>query len=120
MQPLRGKEITTFISSQPETILARLPVICEGATEQGFATRILQEKFGRPFAARGLFCADAGGHDKALPICKQLIDAGFTLAAVVDDEGRKSGSWDAIGKRAILLRWDNGAHLNRNPLGSSG
>lgn len=111
MQPLRGKEITIFISSQPETILSRLPVICEGVTEQGFATRILQEKFGRPFAARGLFCADAGGHDKALPICKQLIDAGITLAAVVDDEGHKSGTWDAVGKRAILLRWDDGASL---------
>jgi hypothetical protein len=29
MQPLGGKEIATFISSQPEAILARLSVICE-------------------------------------------------------------------------------------------
>ena len=40
-----------------------------------------------------------------------MLQISALMIAVVDDEGRKSGTWDAVGKRAILLRWDDGASL---------
>lgn len=108
---LEGTEIRTLLKSHPEAVLARLPVICEGITEVGFATKLFAARFGDGFPARGIFCVDAGGHDKALAICRKLIEAGFQIAAVVDDEGRKGGSWQVVGQKATLLQWEDGAAL---------
>jgi putative ATP-dependent endonuclease of OLD family len=111
LEALNGSEIKALLKSHPEAVLARLPVICEGVTEAGFATRVLIEKFGEGFPRRGIFCVDGGGHDRALAICKALLKAGFQIAAVADDEGRKDGSWEKVGQRAALLRWEGGAAL---------
>lgn len=114
---LKGKEIGELLTWHPEAVLARLPVICEGVTEEGFATRLLIEKFGDGFSVRGIFCVDGRGHDRAVAICKALLNAGFQIGAVADDEGRKDGSWEEIGKQASVLRWDNGAALEKAVLG---
>ncbi|GLK78104.1 hypothetical protein GCM10008171_33580 [Methylopila jiangsuensis] len=108
---MAGAELTLIAATQAEALFAKLPVVCEGATEVGFATRMLEHRFGEGFSCRGIYCLDAGGHFKALPICKALLAAGFPLAAVVDDEGKRSGSWATISQAANLLRWDNGACL---------
>jgi putative ATP-dependent endonuclease of OLD family len=115
---LEGKEIGELLASHPEFVLARLPVICEGITEEGFATRLLIAKFGDGFPVRGIFCIDARGHDRAVAICKALLKAGFQIGAVADDESRKDGSWEEIGKRAAVLRWDNGAALEHAVFGA--
>lgn len=115
---LEGKEIGELLAWHPESVLARLPVICEGITEEGFATRLLIGKFGDGFPVRGIFCVDARGHDRAVAICKALLKAGFQIGAVADDEGRKDGSWEEIGKRAAVLRWDNGAALEHAVFGT--
>ncbi len=60
----------------------------------------------------------AGGHDRALAICKALLKAGFQIAAVADDEGRKDGSWEKVGQQAALLRWEEGAALEEAVLGA--
>ena len=108
---LEGKEIGELLASNPEAVLARLPVICEGITEEGFATRLLISRFGEGYPVRGIFCVDGRGHDRAVAICKAMLKAGFRIGAVADDEGRKDGSWEEIGRRAAVLRWDNGAAL---------
>ena len=108
-----GVEIAAIASAQPEALFAKLPVVCEGVTEVGFATRLFEHRFGSGYSCRGIFCMDAGGHYRALPVCKELIDAGFPLAAVVDDEGKKSGGWTDVGASAILLRWKDGACLEK-------
>ena len=89
LAPLRGSEIEGLLKSHPEAVLARLPVICEGITEGDFTTRLLTEKFGNAFPARGIFCVDGGGHDRALAICKALLKAGFQIAAVADNKDRR-------------------------------
>ena len=114
---LEGREIKELLTWNPEAVLARLPLICEGVTEEGFATRLLIAKFSNEFSVRGIFCVDARGHDRALAICKTLLKAGFQIAALADDEGRKDGSWEKIGKQAALLRWNNGAALETAILG---
>lgn len=108
---LEGKETGELLAEQPEAVLARLPVICEGVTEVGFATRLLIKKFGEGFPVHGIFCVDARGHDRAVAICNALLKTGFQIGAVADDEGRKDGSWAKIEKQAAVLRWDNGAAL---------
>ena len=108
---LEGTTIATIVRAHPEALFAKLPVICEGLTEVGFATRVLEDQFGPGYSCRGLFCLDAGGHYQALPVCKELIEAGFPIAAIVDDEGKKVGSWGEIRASAILLRWQDGASL---------
>jgi putative ATP-dependent endonuclease of the OLD family len=108
-----GAEIAAIASTQPEALFAKLPVVCEGVTEVGFATRLFEHRFGSGYSCRGLFCLDAGGHYRALPVCQELIDAGFPLAAIVDDEGKKSGGWTDVGASAILLRWKGGACLEK-------
>jgi len=115
---LQGAEVTALLKSYPEAVLARLPVICEGITEEGFATRLLMAKFGAGFPVRGIFCVDGGGHDRALGICKALLKGGFQIAGVADDEGRKQGSWEEVGKEAALLRWQDGAALENAVLGA--
>lgn len=110
---LESAELKLILKTQPEACLARLPVICEGNTEEGFATRLFIGRFGENFSARGIFCVDAGGHDRALSICQKMIEARFHVAAVVDDEGRRSGSWSEVAQRGIVLRWDDAADLEK-------
>lgn len=106
-----GDDLQYIAASQPEALFAKLPIICEGITEVGFATRMLEHRFGAGYSCRGVFCLDAGGHYRALPLAQSLIDAGFPIAAVADDEGKKGGSWSKIADTGILLRWENGACL---------
>jgi putative ATP-dependent endonuclease of OLD family len=110
---VRGVELVAVSKLQPEALFAKLPVVCEGATEVGFASRLFEYRFGAGYSCRGLFCLDAGGHYRALPICVELIAAGFSIAAVVDDEGKKSGGWAEVDSSAILLRWQGGACLEK-------
>ena len=110
---LESAEIRELLKTQPEVVFARLPVVCEGKTEEGFISRLFAYKFGDTFSARGIFCADGAGHDRALPICQKLIEAGFVIGAVSDDEGRKSGRWAEVEKLGILLRWDDGASMEK-------
>jgi putative ATP-dependent endonuclease of the OLD family len=108
-----GAELIAVAKTQPEALFAKLPVICEGITEVGFVSRLFEHRFGSGFSCRGIFCLDAGGHYRALPICKQFIGAGFSPAAVVDDEGKKSGGWADVASSAILLRWQSGTCLEK-------
>jgi putative ATP-dependent endonuclease of OLD family len=108
---LEDSQLRGIAKEQPESLFAKLPIVCEGITEVGFATRLFEQRFGAGFSCRGLYCLDAGGHFKALPICQALLRAGFPLAAVVDDEGKKAGSWSQVGMAAAMLRWQDGACL---------
>jgi putative ATP-dependent endonuclease of OLD family len=110
---VRGAELVAVSKMQPEALFAKLPIICEGVTEVGFASRLLEHRFGVGYSCRGLFCLDAGGHYRALPICMQFIGAGFSSAAVVDDEGKRSGDWAKVESSTILLRWNDGACLEK-------
>jgi putative ATP-dependent endonuclease of the OLD family len=110
---IRGAELIAVAKTQPEALFAKLPVVCEGITEVGFVSRLFEHRFGSGYSCRGIFCLDAGGHYRALAICMQFIGAGFSPAAVVDDEGKKSGGWAEVASSAILLRWEGGACLEK-------
>jgi putative ATP-dependent endonuclease of the OLD family len=110
---VRGAELVAVSKLQPEVLFAKLPVVCEGVTEVGFANRLFGHRFGIGYSCRGVFCLDAGGHYRALPICEELVAAGFSIAAIADDEGKKGGGWAKVDSSAILLRWQGGACLEK-------
>jgi putative ATP-dependent endonuclease of OLD family len=109
LSPISGEELLRIARTQPEALFAKLPLVCEGPTEVGFATRLLEHRFGEHYAAWGIYCLDAGGHFRALPICLQLLKASYSVGAVVDDEGKKAGLWGHVESQAAVLRWKDGA-----------
>lgn len=110
---LRDGEVFRLAQVHPESVVARVPVVCEGCTEVGFASKLLVERIGTTYDSTGLFLLDAGGHYKSLPICKELLAMGYAVAAVVDDEGKKGGAWADVGRDAVVLRWQDGMCLER-------
>lgn len=94
----------------PETFLARLPIICEGATEVGFMSYLFEEKFGLDLFDEGIHLSDAGGNDKALGLLSALVKGGVQVGAIVDNEGRSPKRWEALQKElgGLLLQWPDG------------
>ncbi len=84
----------------PDALLSRLPVLCEGVTEAGAFSRILDE-----FATRdGLGSLDAlgirlvprRGQPLVLDEADAMLNAGIAIGLFVDNEG------DYVGRRAAL------------------
>ncbi|NUU44507.1 ATP-binding protein [Tardiphaga robiniae] len=94
----------------PETFLAKLPVIAEGITEVGFLRRIFQTAFAAQPEFLGIRVCDGGGNDTMLGLLEALRDAGLTLGAFCDDEGRFSGRWKAISEALgpRFFQWPKG------------
>ncbi|ABE62793.1 ATP-dependent endonuclease of the OLD family-like protein [Nitrobacter hamburgensis X14] len=94
----------------PETFLAKLPIIAEGVTEVGFLRRVLRNAFTAPPAFLGLRVCDGGGNDAMLGLLEALRSAGLSIGAFCDDEGRFSGRWkavsEALGPR--FFQWSKG------------
>lgn len=105
----RSRIIRTHQQRDPETFLARLTVVCEGATEVGFMSVILERTIG-DYLEHGIWITDAGGNDEACALLDALAEAGLTFAGVVDNENKKSGTWSQINSRLgdLLIQWPTG------------
>jgi putative ATP-dependent endonuclease of OLD family len=121
----------------PETFLAKLPVIAEGVTEVGFLRHILRNAFAAPPQFMGIKICDGGGNEAMLGLLEALRGAGVTVAAFCDDEDRFSGRWKAISEAlgSRFFQWSSGCleenvikhvedkdllSLARDPEGASG
>lgn len=106
---LSRSKIDLHRKSDPETFLARLAIICEGLTEVGFISFFLS-KLIPGFEDHGVWITDGRGHDNALKLCEALSNAHLTFGAVVDNEGRRSGSWARIKENLgeLLIQWASG------------
>lgn len=94
----------------PETFLAKLPVIAEGITEVGFLRRIFETAFDANPEFLGVRVCDGGGNDTMLGLLEALGDAGIMIGAFCDDEGRFSGRWEAVSNAlgARFFQWPTG------------
>ncbi|NLH79601.1 MAG: AAA family ATPase [Phyllobacteriaceae bacterium] len=94
----------------PETFLARLAVIAEGATEVGFVTNLLHRSFGEDLRRYGIWVSDGGSNSEALTVLRGLAMSGLKVAGFVDNEGTQQGLWqrakDQLGD--LLMRWADG------------
>lgn len=109
LERLPNEKIKRHLKSDPETFLARLAVVCEGATECGFTSVLLERAIG-DFLDYGVWITDGGGNDSTRDLLDALADGGLTFAGMVDNEGRGSGRWERIKKVVgdLLIQWPDG------------
>jgi putative ATP-dependent endonuclease of OLD family len=94
----------------PETFLARVAVIAEGATEVGFVTTLLNRSLGEDLRRHGIWVSDGGSNSEALAVLRGLATSGLKVAGFADNEGTQQGLWqetkDQLGD--FLMRWADG------------
>lgn len=94
----------------PETFLAKLPVIAEGVTEVGFLRFLLRNAFIAAPEDHGIRLCDGGGNESMLGLLVALRDAGLMLGAFCDNEGKSTGRWKSVGEGlgARCFQWRTG------------
>ena len=95
---------------EPETFLARLAIVAEGATEVGFATALLERALGSSLEDYGVHVTDAEGHDTALAVLEALAKGGLRFGGFADDEGKFPTRWQKVADKLgmLLFRWTSG------------
>lgn len=106
-------------AKDPETFLARLTIVAEGATEVGFIRELLDRYIGTTWRDEGIHVTDGGGNDTVLELLEALSSGGLRFAGFADVEpaNPNPGRWGAVKARLgdLLLRWDKGC-LEENML----
>lgn len=94
----------------PETFLARVSVIVEGATEFGFVSALLRRALNADPLEHGIWVTDAVGNDHALKLLAGLSGSGLVFAGFADDEGRDPEKWARVKTNLgdLLFRWPRG------------
>jgi putative ATP-dependent endonuclease of the OLD family len=97
--------------NDPETFLARLTVVAEGATELGFVSVLLEKALGSTLEQHGIHVSDAGGHESALGLLEALADGGLQFGGFADDEGKHATRWQRVLQKLgkLLFRWPSGS-----------
>lgn len=89
-------------------LLARLGIVCEGATEVGFVSALLERAIPElDYTMLGIWVADGGGNDSSRLLLKALTGVGLSFAGFVDDEDSNSGDWLNLRMRMgdMLFQW---------------
>ncbi len=94
----------------PETFLARVAIIAEGATEVGFVTTLINRSLGEDMRRYGIWVSDGGSNSEALAVLRGIADSGLKVAGFADNEGTQMGLWQQVKDKLglLLMRWDNG------------
>lgn len=106
--PLDATKIAKHRKTDPETFLARLAVVAEGATEVGFTVTLLERALGAPLEQHGIHVSDGGGHETTLGVLEALAEGGLRFGGFADDEGGKHPDrWKKLGGKLgqLLFRW---------------
>lgn len=94
----------------PETFLARVAVIVEGATEVGFVTNLLNRSLNNDLRRHGIWVSDGGSNSEALTTLRGLAGSGLKVAGFADNEGTQVGLWKTTKEQLgdLLMQWPNG------------
>ena len=107
---LLQRKIASLQWRDPVTFLSRFSIICEGQTEIGFISYLLERAMGRNFRDQGIHLADGHGNESTLSVLEAMAQAGLSFAGFVDREGTAPGRWQALkaqmGER--LFQWQAG------------
>jgi putative ATP-dependent endonuclease of OLD family len=116
---LNGAKIARHRETDPETFLSRLAIICEGITEVGFASALLEIAFGSSLQQHGVHVSDGGGHDTTVHLLEALADGGLRFGGFADDENKHPARWAKIANAhgALLFRWMAGC-IEQNIIGA--
>lgn len=104
------ESVAVFRKRDPETLLARLAIITEGPTEEGFVSVLLERAIGNDLLERGVWITNAGGNDGTLTLLEDLSKSGIKFGGFADDEGRFPTRWDSVRSKLgnLLFRWATG------------
>lgn len=109
--PLDGEGIESLIRTAPDSLLSRLPVICEGPTEVGFLeaalNALLQESTKPTLDALGVRLVDGRGQPTLFSPARSLTDAAIPFGLFVDNEQRHVGQreWAAAEELCAFGTW---------------
>jgi len=108
--PLDLAKTAKLRKTDPETFLARLAVVVEGATEFGFTCALLERALGSPLDQHGVHVSDGGGHEATLGLLEALAEGGLRFGGFADDEdGKHPERWKKLGSKLgnLLFRWQS-------------
>tara|TARA_R110000772_G_scaffold64081_2_gene143267 strand:- start:1926 stop:3701 length:1776 start_codon:yes stop_codon:yes gene_type:complete len=107
---LSHKKIKAHQQRSPLTFLSKLAIVCEGLTEVGLLSVLLEKSIDGCFEDHGIYIADGEGNSTTLDLLEALSEARLSFAGIVDDEGDATARWAALktsmGNR--LLQWQDG------------
>jgi putative ATP-dependent endonuclease of OLD family len=87
------------VREDPEVLLCRLPVVCEGQTELQLLRELLDALIltpGTTLAALGVRLVDGRGQPQAFDVIAGLLEADFRVGAFLDVENEHSGRRDRL------------------------
>lgn len=105
--PLDAIKIDKHRKADPETFLARIAIIAEGATEVGFTTTLLERALSSSLEEHGVHVSDGGGHETTLELLEALAGGGLLFAGFADDENKHPQRWKNLEVKLgpLLFRW---------------
>lgn len=106
-----SEAVVKHATREPEALLSRLTILCEGKTEVGFIRALLGRDLGMPAMDHGIWLADIGGNEETLIVLEALSKSGLQFGAFADEEAGKSPERWARQKTALgplLFRWAKG------------
>ncbi len=107
---LDATKIARHRKDDPDTFLSRLAIICEGVTEVGFVTALLERACGSPLQFHGIHISDGNGNDNTILLLEALSDGGLLFGCFADDEGTHPTRWGKItqAQGPLVFRWASG------------
>jgi len=105
--PLDPAKTMRHRKSDPDTFLARVAIVAEGATEVGFTRVLLERALGTTLEQHGVHVSDGSGHENTLMLLEALADGGLRFGGFADDEGKYPSRWKRLSERLgnLLFRW---------------
>jgi putative ATP-dependent endonuclease of OLD family len=97
-------------TQEPEALLSRLTILCEGKTEVGFVRTLLRRDLGMEAMDHGVWLANVGGNEQTLLMLEALSKSGLLFGGFADDEGTSPDRWATQRKvlGQLLFRWSKG------------
>lgn len=84
-------DLDDLLRRDPEALLSRLPIICEGKTEVGVMGVFLRAEHGGDVSRLGIHLVDGTGQVPALKLIAALAEDAQLTCGIVDDESFASG-----------------------------
>lgn len=108
---LERRKIANHLAKDPDTFLARLALVAEGATEVGFVTALLEKAVGSPLVQHGIHITDGNGNESSLDLLEALSSGRLRFGGFVDnEEGKHQSRWLTVASSVgnLLFRWETG------------
>ena len=107
---LPQQRIVSLQRRDPETFLSRFSIICEGQTEIGFISYLLEKATDGQFRDQGIHLADGQGNEYTLSVLETMASAGLSFAGLADHEGNATGRWQTLKTQMNerLFQWKMG------------